>query len=111
MMCTRAVVLLLLVQKTLGFMAGGMPNLGVRRMHGALASNPDGMSQEEMIKPGEAIKKLKKEMEEAQAKGDIDTVVTLMGTLLAMEGAYENEAGEDDDQFRSRISTEGKCAD
>ena len=63
-----------------------------------------GVSLEDMNSPGAAIAKLKKEMDEAQKAGDIDTVVELMGTLLSLEGAYESEAGDDE-------SPPGPCAD
>mmetsp|Transcript_26371 Transcript_26371/g.81170 ORF Transcript_26371/g.81170 Transcript_26371/m.81170 type:complete len:104 (+) Transcript_26371:277-588(+) len=60
-------------------------------------SSPDdeiGESLETMNSPSEMIKKLKAEMDEAQAAGDTDTVLGLMATLLSLEGAYENEGGD-----------------
>ena len=76
-----------------------------RRNRVARSSSGDiGVSLEDMNSPGAAIAKLKKEMDEAQKAGDIDTVVELMGTLLSLEGAYESEAGEDE-------SPPGPCAD
>ena len=39
------------------------------------------------------------------AKGDTDRVITLMGTLLSMEGGYEFEGGA------GGSSKEGRCAD
>ncbi len=57
--------------------------------------------------PSQAIAKLKEDMKAAQAKGDFDTVIKLMGTLLALEGGYENEAGEE----AGGSSREGRCAD
>ena len=78
-----------------------------RRNSVARPSSADGdigVSLEDMNSPGAAIAKLKKEMDEAQKAGDIDTVVELMGTLLSLEGAYESEAGEDE-------SPPGPCAD
>ena len=78
-----------------------------RRNRVARPSSADGdigVSLEDMNSPGAAIAKLKKEMDEAQKAGDIDTVVELMGTLLSLEGAYESEAGEDE-------SPPGPCAD
>ncbi len=76
-----------------------------RRNRVARPSSADGdigVSLEDMNSPGAKIAQLKKEMDEAQKAGDIDTVVELMGTLLSLEGAYESEAGE---------SPPGPCAD
>ena len=75
-----------------------------RRNSVARPSSADGDIGEDMNSPGAAIAKLKKEMDEAQKAGDIDTVVELLGTLLSLEGAYESEAGEDE-------SPPGPCAD
>ena len=78
-----------------------------RRNRVARPSSADGdigVSLEDMNSPGAKIAQLKKEMDEAQKAGDIDTVVELMGTLLSLEGAYESEAGDDE-------SPPGPCAD
>ena len=78
-----------------------------RRNRVARPSSADGdigVSLEDMNSPGAKIAQLKKEMDEAQKAGDIDTVVELMGTLLSLEGAYESEAGEDE-------APPGPCAD
>jgi hypothetical protein len=99
------VVALLLLQSALGFRAGAL---------GATLSTPpasvarrasDGFSLDEMNNPAELAKQLKAEMEEAKAKGDTDRVITLMGTLLSMEGGYEFEGGA------GGSSKEGRCAD
>ena len=78
-----------------------------RRNRVARPSSADGdigVSLEDMNSPGAKIAQLKKEMDEAQKAGDIDTVVELMGKLLSLEGAYESEAGDDE-------SPPGPCAD
>ena len=54
--------------------------------------------------PSNEIAKLKKEMKVATEEGNMDRVMTIMGTLLALEGAYEGEAGGTD-------HSEGFCAD
>ena len=99
------VVAWVLLQSALGFRAGAL---------GATLSTPpasvarrasDGFSLDEMNNPAELAKQLKAEMEEAKAKGDTDRVITLMGTLLSMEGGYEFEGGA------GGSSKEGRCAD
>ena len=47
----------------------------------------------------------KAEMKQAIEDEDMDKVMTLMGTLLALGGGYDNEAGPPGG------SSEGKCAD
>ena len=65
----------------------------------------DGLFDESITQnPSNEIAKLKKEMKVATEEGDMDRVMTIMGTLLALEGAYEGESGGTD-------HSEGFCAD
>ena len=65
----------------------------------------DGLIDESITqRPSNEITKLKNEMKVATEEGDMDRVMTIMGTLLALEGAYEGEAGSTD-------HSEGFCAD
>mmetsp|Transcript_38279 Transcript_38279/g.114599 ORF Transcript_38279/g.114599 Transcript_38279/m.114599 type:complete len:477 (+) Transcript_38279:60-1490(+) len=59
-----------------------------------------------MNRPSRKIAQLKAEMAEAEASGDLDRIMTLMGTLLALEGGYEGEGGG-----RGAAHPEGRCAD
>ena len=65
----------------------------------------DGLFDESITQnPSNEIAKLKKEMKVASEEGDMDRVMTIMGTLLALEGAYEGESECAD-------HSEGFCAD
>ena len=59
-----------------------------------------------MNRPSRKIAQLKAEMAEAEASGDLDRIMTLMGTLLALEGGYEGEGSG-----RGAAHPEGRCAD
>lgn len=101
----RCVVVALLLQSALGFRAGA-PGATLSTPPASVARRAsDGFSLDEMNNPAELAKQLKAEMEEAKAKGDTDRVITLMGTLLSMEGGYEFEGGA------GGSSKEGRCAD
>jgi len=64
-----------------------------------------GFDEETTRNPTAEIARLKAEMKQAQEDKDMDKVMTLMGTLLALGGGYDNEAGPPGG------SSEGKCAD
>jgi len=82
-----------------GFVAGGA------RLRSPVAAMSSAADDFDAINPSAAIAEIKADMKAAQERGDTDTVVTLMGTLLAMEGGYDNEVGA------PASSGEGRCAD
>ena len=61
-------------------------------LSGLDAMNPDGTS----------VAELKAHLEEAQKNGDTDKIITLMGTLLSLEGAYDAEGADDDEPWSPR---------
>ena len=55
-------------------------------------ADDDGLIDESITQnPSGEIARLKAEMKVATDAGDMDKVMTLMGTLLALEGGYESE--------------------
>lgn len=98
-MMRRAVLLALLA----GAPASAFLTASVARAPVVARSSP--ADDFDAVSPGAAIAQIKADMKAAQERGDADTVVTLMGTLLAMEGAYEGEGGA------GGSSSEGRCAD
>ena len=50
-----------------------------------------GYDEETTRNPTEEVAKIKQKIEEAKEAGDMDTVMTLMGTLLALGGGYDSE--------------------
>ena len=48
------------------------------------------------------VAELKAQLEEAQKNGDTDKIITLMGTLLSLEGAYDAEGADDDEPWSPR---------
>ena len=50
-----------------------------------------GFDEEVARNPTEEIARLKAKIEVAKEEGDMDTVLTLMGTLLALGGGYDSE--------------------
>lgn len=50
-----------------------------------------GFDEETARNPSAEIKRLKQQIEEAKEEGDMDKVMTLVGTLLALGGGYDNE--------------------
>ena len=54
--------------------------------------NDYGYDEETARNPTQEIAKIKQKIEQAKEEGDMDTVMTLMGTLLALGGAYDTEA-------------------
>ena len=55
-----------------------------------------------MIPDGTSVAELKAQLEEAQKNGDTDKIITLMGTLFSLEGAYDDEGGGDDEPWSPR---------
>ena len=102
----RLLIASLLLQFSVGFRAGPVGHAPVAASTSARRAS-DGFSLEEMNNPAELAKKLKAEMEEAKAKGDTDRVITLMGTLLSMEGGYEFEGGGDDGISEGTMDSRG----
>ena len=51
-----------------------------------------GYDEETARNPTEEVKRIKQEIEKAKEEGDMDTVMTLMGTLLALGGGYDSES-------------------
>ena len=51
-----------------------------------------GFDEETARNPSAEIARIKAKIEIAKEEGDMDTVMTLVGTLLALGGGYDNES-------------------